>query len=222
MKKKTNNKYFKLIIASALVTSGAPVVASNAEASTTFPDVKSTDYFYDAVNSLVERGVVKGFPDGTFKPNQSVTRGQAAVIIAGVLGLDTKNVKNPGFKDVTTANTYYGAVAALANAGIISGYPDGTYKPGEPVQRNHMASIIAKAFDLEPTSGAKNPFTDVHGNYVGYVTALYENGVTTGRTATTFGGNANVTRGQLATFVIRAENVKETTLKIDDITGNTS
>ena len=88
-----------------------------------------------------------------------------------------------------------------------------------------MAKIIANAFDLEPTSGAKNPFTDVHGNYVGYVTALYENGVTTGRTATTFGGNANVTRGQLATFVIRAENVNvnvnETTLKIDDITGNT-
>ena len=61
MKKKTNNKYFKLIIATALVTSGAPVVAPNAEASTTFPDVKSTDYFYDAVNSLVERGVIKGF-----------------------------------------------------------------------------------------------------------------------------------------------------------------
>ena len=149
----------------------------------------------------------KGFTDGTFKPNQSVTRGQAAKIIAGVLGLDTQNVKNPGFKDVTTANPYYGAIAALANAGIINGYPDGTYKPDEPVQRNHMAKIIANAFDLEPTSGAKNPFTDVHGNYVGYVTALYENGVTTGRTATTFGGNANVTRGQLAAFVIRAENV---------------
>ena len=206
MIKKTYKKYFNATIATALVRSGAVVVAPNAEASTTFPDVKSTDYFYDAVNSLVERGVVKGFTDGTFKPNQSVTRGQAAIIIAGVLGLDTQNVKNPGFKDVTTANPYYGAIAALANAGIINGYPDGTYKPGEPVQRNHMAKIIANAFDLEPTSGAKNPFTDVHGNYIGFVTALYENGVTTGRTATTFGGNANVTRGQLATFVIRAEN----------------
>ena len=238
MMKKTCKKYFNATVVTVLVGSGAIVVGPNAEASTTFPDVKPADYFYDAVNSLAERGVVNGFPDGTFKPNQSVTRGQAAVIIAGVLGLDTQNVKKPGFKDVTTANTYYGAIAALANAGIINGYPDGTYKPGEPVQRNHMAKIIANAFDLEPTSGAKNPFTDVHRNYVGYVTALYESGVTTGRTATTFGGNANVTRGQLATFVIRAENVNakadanananadadanvsEATLKIDDITGN--
>ena len=225
MMKKTNKKYFNAIIATALVISGAPVVAPNAEASTTFPDVKSSHYFYDAINSLVERKVINGFPDGTFKPNQSVTRGQAAKIIAGVLGLDTENVSNPGFKDVTTANPYYGAIAALANAGIINGYTDGTYKPGEHVQRNHMAKIIANAFDLEPTSGARNPFTDVHKNYVGFVTALYENGVTTGSTATTFGGNTNVTRGQLAAFVIRAEkvhvSVKETTLKIDNITGNT-
>ena len=225
MKKKTNKKYFNATIATALVISGAPVVTPNAEAKTTFPDVKSSHYFYDSINSLVERKVIIGFPDGTFKPNQSVTRGQAAKIIAGVLGLDTQNVKNPGFKDVTTANPYYGAIAALANAGIINGYPDGTYKTGEPVQRNHMAKIIANSFDLEPTSIATNPFTQVHENYVGYVTALYENGVTTGRTATTFGGNANVTRGQLAAFFIRAEkvdvNVKKTTLKIDDITGNT-
>ena len=61
MMKKTYKKYFNATIATVLVGSGAAVVGPNAEASTTFPDVKSSDFFYDAVNSLVERGVVKGF-----------------------------------------------------------------------------------------------------------------------------------------------------------------
>ena len=218
MARKTCKKYVNGTIATVLVISSAAFVAPNAEASSKFPDVKSKDYFYDAVTSLVEHGVINGYPDGTFKPNQSVTRGQAAVIIVGVLDLDTQNLTNPGFKDVSAANPQFGAISALADAGIINGYPDGTYKPGEPINRNHMAKVIANAFHLEPTPGAWNPFTDVPISYEANVIALYENGVTTGSTPTKFAGNANVTRGQLATFVIRAENVngsvKETTLQI--------
>ena len=187
-----------------------------------FPDVKSTDYFYEAVKSLTERGIISGFPDGTFKPGKSVTRAQAAKILAGVLGLDTKNVKNPGFKDVGTSNEYYGAIAALANAGVISGYPDKTFKPNEPIQRNHMAKIIARAFQLEASSKTKLPFKDVSKDYEKYIKALYEYNITTGTTPDTFGGNANVNRGQLAEFVVRAENVEfETTFTITDISGNT-
>ncbi|MFC5541625.1 S-layer homology domain-containing protein [Ureibacillus suwonensis] len=74
--------------------SAAIVAPTGFAEAASFPDVKSTDYFYEAVTSLTERGIIKGFPDGTFKPYQSVTRGQAAKILAGVLGLDTNNVKN--------------------------------------------------------------------------------------------------------------------------------
>lgn len=207
MKKKSYQKFVNATLVTALAASAVAVAAPTAEAAKSFPDVKKGEYYYDAVMELSERGVIKGFPDGTFKPNQSVTRGQAAKIIAGVLGLDTKNVKNPGFKDVSVSNEYFGAIAALENAGIISGYPDGTYRPTAPVQRNHMAKIIVNAFDLKASSNATTPFTDVLKEYEGYITALYENKVTTGRTPTKFDGLSNVTRGQLSAFVVRAENV---------------
>lgn len=220
MTKKAYKKYLKATIATVFVSSGAVVVTANAESITPFPDVRPTDYFFEAVNSLVERRVVKGFLDGTFKPNQNVTRGQAAVIIAGILGLDTQNVTNPGFKDVSSAHPYFGAIAALANAGIIKGHLDGTYKPNDPIQRHHMAVIITNAFKLTPISDKKIPFTDVPESYGKFVSALYDHGVTAGRNATTFAGNAYVSRGQLATFVYRAENVQEQTITIDEITNS--
>lgn len=205
MKKKTYQKYVGATLVTALAASSVVVAAPTAQAATSFSDVKPGEYYYDAVMNLSSRGVINGFPDGTFKPNQGVTRGQAAKIIAGALGLDTKNVKNPGFKDVDVSNEYYGAIAALANTGIISGYQDGTFRPTAPVQRNHMAKIIVNAFGLKASANAKTPFTDVLKEYEGYITALYENKVTTGRTATQFDGLSYVTRGQLATFVVRAE-----------------
>src|SRR5690606_24359008 len=186
MKKKSYQKFVNATLVTALAASAVAVAAPTAEAAKSFPDVKKGEYYYDAVMELSERGVIKGFPDGTFKPNQSVTRGQAAKIIAGVLGLDTKNVKNPSFKDVSTSNEYYGAIAALQNAGIINGYPDGTYKPAAPIERNHMAKIIANAFELTPSTKGKAPFTDMYKDYQEHITALYEYGVTTGRTSTTF------------------------------------
>ncbi|WP_346235365.1 choice-of-anchor I family protein [Lysinibacillus telephonicus] len=231
MKKKKYQKYFTATIAATVAASGVSTLAPNTtSANTSFSDVPSNYNFYKEVTNLAERGIIKGFEDGTFRPGDHVTRGQAAKIIAGALGLDTKNVKNPGFKDIPTSHQYYGAIAALANAGIISGYEDNTYRPGEPVQRNHMAKILAGAFELKPSTNSL-PFTDVRSDYKNYISALYENGVTTGKTATTFDGSSNVTRGQLAAFVIRAENVKpsdqpeqqdqQLTLTIESVSNNT-
>jgi hypothetical protein len=231
MRRKKQKSYFHAALAATVAVSAAIVAPTGFAEAASFPDVKSTDYFYEAVTSLTERGIIKGFPDGTFKPYQSVTRGQAAKILAGVLGLDTNNVKNPGFTDVSTSNEYYGAIAALANAGIINGYPDGTFKPNAPIHRNHMAKILALAFGLKASPTATTPFTDLnHQEYEGYIKALYENKITTGMTPTTFGGTSNVTRGQFATFVFRAEkgtkpttdttDTTEVTFTISDINGN--
>ncbi|MER2108659.1 MAG: S-layer homology domain-containing protein [Solibacillus sp.] len=208
---KNMKKYFNATLATAVAASGVAVVAPVAvEASATFTDVKASDYFYNDILNLKERGIIKGFEDGAFRPNQAVTRGQVAKILAGVLGLDTTNVKDPGFTDIPTTHQYYGAIAALANAGIISGFEDGTFRQGEPVLRNHMAKMIANGFGLETAKDAASPFTDVRADYASFITALFTNNVTTGKTATTFDGGSYVTRGQLATFVVRAENVQPT------------
>ncbi|MFJ7951971.1 S-layer homology domain-containing protein [Lysinibacillus sp. NPDC096418] len=187
------------VVASAVVP--APTLAAPS-----FTDVKTTDYYAEAITSLAERGIIKGYSDNTYRPGNSVTRGQAAKIIAGALGLDTKNVTNANFKDISTSDEFYGSITALANEGIINGFSDRTFRPWEPITRNQMAKIIAGAFTLE-TLDNTTPFTDLNKEYAGDIAALYTNDITTGRTATTFDGSSRVTRGQLAAFVHRAENI---------------
>ncbi|MGM9943802.1 MAG: S-layer homology domain-containing protein, partial [Lysinibacillus sp.] len=200
-----NNNYIKAIVGLSLAVSSVPVFAPVYTKAATFPDVPDSAYYADAVRELAERGILSGYEDGTYKPNNVATRGQMAKILAGILGLDTKNVVDPGFTDVLPSNPYYGAIAALAQAGIISGYEDGTFRMNEPIQRNHLAKMLVNAFHLQSPEGATMPLTDVIEEYKDYVLALYTNGITTGRTATQFDGGSYVTRGQLAAFVVRTE-----------------
>ncbi|WP_082786715.1 choice-of-anchor I family protein [Sporosarcina psychrophila] len=216
MKKHTNpyQKVFgaslALAVATGTIAVGAPVyIKANEVEIPTFSDVKNIEshHFYDSVTSLASRGIVKGFADGTFKPNQSVTRGQIASVLAQTLGLDTKNVKNPGFKDLKLTDPHYGGIAALVEAGIVKGYDDKTFKPGGSLTRAHIAKMISIGFNLEEAKLTNSPFKDVKAEhwFADYVQALITNEITTGTTPTTFEPNAFVTRGQMASLIVRSE-----------------
>lgn len=216
MKKYTNpyQKVFGASLAVAVATGtiavSAPVYIKADEVKIpTFSDVKDIEshHFYDSVRSLASRGIVKGFADGTFKPNQSVTRGQIASVLAQTLGLDTKNVKNPGFKDVKVTDPHYGGIAALVEVGIVKGYDDKTFKPGGSLTRAHIAKMISIGFNLEEAKLTNSPFKDVKAEhwFADYVQALITNEITTGTTPTTFEPNAFVTRGQMASLIVRSE-----------------
>ncbi|WP_438296847.1 5'-nucleotidase C-terminal domain-containing protein [Sporosarcina sp. FA15] len=215
--KKHNNPYQKVFGASLAVAVAtgtfavaAPVYIQADEVKIpTFSDVKNIEshHFYDSVRSLASRGIVKGFADGTFKPNQSVTRGQIASVLAQTIGLDTKNVKNPGFKDLKVTDPHYGSIAALVEAGIVKGYDDKTFKPGGSLTRAHIAKMISIGFNLEEAKLTNSPFKDVKAEhwFADYVQALITNEITTGTTPTTFEPNAFVTRGQMASLIVRSE-----------------
>lgn len=203
--------------ATAAVLTASVVAVPTTEAAQVFPDVPTTHGHFETINELAERNIVQGFPDGTFKPGQAVTRGQAAKMIAGILGLDTVNVENPNFKDIKTSFQYYGAIAALVDEGIIDGYEDGTYRPDATLTRGHMAKILTRAFKLEQDENA-SPFTDIGlSEYKNDIEALYDHGVTVGTTATTYSPRENVTRAQLASFIIRAEDAVE--FELVEVTG---
>jgi len=195
-------------MASALVTS-AIIIAPPAHAASFFPDVNPTNEEGKAIIQLAERGIISGYMDGTFKPANPITRTQAAKILAGILKLDTVHVKNPQFKDIKPGDENYGAIAALANAGIING-ANGYYYPTQHITREQMSKMIAKGFGLTSTSNTQLPFTDVKkGNeFEPHIKALFVNGITKGTSATTFGPKSNVKRSQLAAFVVRAEKLK--------------
>ncbi|SOC34824.1 DUF4073 domain-containing protein [Ureibacillus acetophenoni] len=222
MSKKYKIMFTASAVSVATVASIVAIAPTTVDASMNFPDVTPSDYFYEAVTSLAERNIINGYPDGKYHAEDVITRGQAAKIIAGVLGLDTENVTNPNFTDVPKNHPFYGEIATLANAGIIDGY-NGKYLPNDPIIRDHMAKIIANAFQLESQSTIVLPFNDVHASYQSYIAALYENEITTGTTPTTFDGNKKVSRGEMAVFVTRAEAslTTEIELIIENISHNT-
>ncbi|WP_071392802.1 S-layer homology domain-containing protein [Bacillus tuaregi] len=208
-----SKNYKKFISATMATTVMASSVAAvlpgntlNVEAAS-FTDIESGTYYYEAVLHLTEKGAIKGYEDGTFRPYQAITRGQAASILAQALQLEVENVKNPGFVDVTTDYRFYSAIAALVKAGIVQGVTKDTFAPEKGITRAEMAKMISHAFQLKDKQDSKTTFTDVPENswYGEFVEALYDNGVTEGKTKSTFAPHDPVSRAQLATFIFRAQ-----------------
>ncbi|MER2000345.1 MAG: S-layer homology domain-containing protein, partial [Lysinibacillus sp.] len=184
---------------------------------------------YDAIMQLYNRDIISGYSDGTFRPTKHVTRGQAAKMLASILGLELSNVKNPKFKDVPLKNSNYPYIAALVELGVMSGYKDGTFRPNEVITRNQMAKIIVRGFQFGEAKELTHTFEDVTSKNANrfYIQTLLNLNITQGTSAITYSPSKAVTRGQLASFLIRAEkanvhgaSVKEVT-KVEQVSGKT-
>lgn len=207
---KTDNYRKYLAAALSVAVAGSIVVpAAGAQAAglTDVDQLKGSSDFYTAVTELTSKGVIKGFPDGTYRPYQDVTRGQAAAIIARFLELDKKNSPDPGFLDVKKDHIFYKEIAALYEAKIINGVTKDSFQPEKTITRAEMAKMISNAFGLKANAAAAKKFTDVTPNswYDGFVGALVDNAITQGKTATTFDPHSNVTRVQFAAFIFRSQ-----------------
>lgn len=212
MTRKYNN-YSKFVAAAATATMVASAVVPTASAAS-FSDVSST--YKVAVDYLVTNNIAKGTTDTTFGTTSSITRGDAAVMIANALKLDTTKAPSAGFKDVNARVA--GAVNALVEQKIVSGKTATTFEPDAKITRQEMAKIVANAYNLEAGT-TKNTFTDVNSNWDGFVDALVANGITYGKTGTTFASNASITRGEFALFVYRAENLAPLANEVISVTA---
>lgn len=223
---KKNKKLYTTAIAAALASSALVTVVPAQAETVKFKDVDSSSIFYEYITNLANRGIISGYGDDTFRPTLEVRRDHAAKIMAGILDLNTTKVVDPKFTDVPANHPHYSEIAAMKEAGIISGDGYGKYLPEKSLTRGEMAKIIANAFKLEVPANSTTPFTDVKGNmFEQYITALYVNGVTNGVGNNKYDPSGVVTREQLAKFVVLAEEIagemvsKET--KVDSIDGDT-
>lgn len=168
-----------------------------------FTDISANNRYYTELDYLVENKLIGGYPDGSFKPDLALTRGQAAVLLTRALGLSTNDVANPGFSDLTPNSTYYGAVAAIVQAGVMNGTGDGKFEPGKPLTRAQMAKILVEAYDLQGTTATK--FKDVSAKHwaYDYIHTLAANKVTTGFEDNTFKPGLEVTRMHFSLFLYR-------------------
>lgn len=133
-----------------------------------FTDLAADHDAYTAIMTLYKDNIISGFSNNEFKPEDPVTRGQAAAILNRVLGLKATNLNS--FKDVNANTNFAKDIAAIKSTGIISGFPDGTFRPNENLTRAQMAVIIDRAFEIESNkvSKASISFNDVGANYWAY------------------------------------------------------
>ncbi|MGE8005361.1 S-layer homology domain-containing protein [Lysinibacillus sp. NPDC093216] len=215
MDKTKVQKVNKALIATVFATSGIAVVVpppqkAAAAANSPFTDIDQYSSHYDNILKLYSQGAISGYADKTFRPDQNVTRGQAAKMLATVLNLDLKNVQDPYFKDVPKSSEYYKYIAALQNAGIMGGYSNGTFMPNEVITRGQLAKILVLGFKFEVASNYNHSFKDVTSQTSNaiYIQTLVDLKITEGTTPVTFSPYNAVTRGQIASFIVRSQEKK--------------
>ena len=110
-----------------------------------FEDFSKGDIGYDAVQFLVAKGVIRGFPDGTFRPMQDLTRAEAVKILLAEEGFAPFEIhpdEIPVFGDCVAWER--GWVEEAVRQGIVKGYKDGTFQPSKPLTRAEAAKVIVE------------------------------------------------------------------------------
>ena len=166
-------------------------------------DVRENHRFYEEIAYLLGKNIITGFPDGRFGPEQTVTRAQAAIMIGRAVGLDGTQ-RHTSFADVPASSKASGYIASAVERGIITGFPDKSYRPDEPVTREQMAIFLAKAFELEQEIPLI--FTDVKENSKSYmyIKRILAEGITNGYPDGTFRPGLPLKRSEFSAFMARA------------------
>lgn len=136
----------------------APITAISAS----FSDVEDGSLHFGAIEYLYDKGVISGYPDGTFKPEQTINRAEALKMVMLATDKAGETEQEIDFPDVGDEDWFYEYVTKAVELGLVEGYDDGTFKPANNINVAESIKIILLAFDEEignpPT---QNPYPDV-------------------------------------------------------------
>lgn len=136
------------------------------EQSINFKDVSFSDWYYSSIRIATAAGYIEGYPDNTMGPNRSITRQEAAIIIAKVKGLELSNLFLNDFSDASgIANWSRSYVNAVAKAGLMKGYPDGSFRPADIIRRAEalvaLNNAIEDSYTVYDTAGIYGPASGI-------------------------------------------------------------
>jgi hypothetical protein len=168
-----------------------------------FNDVTSKFWAKTEIEYLASRDIINGYPNGSFQPENKLSRAHAAVLLARAFKLDTTNVKDISLTDVPKTHPYYAQIAAVVGSGYMSGKGNGIFDPEGNLTRAQMAAILSSAYSL--TGVYEKGFVDVSTKHWAskQIQALAANGITTGYPDGTFKPGGTVTRVQYSAFLYR-------------------
>ena len=151
---------------------------------------------------------VIGYPDGSVHPNGEITRAEVAAIFFRLLRDDVRSANFTtynAYTDVSAGKWYNNPISTMSRLGIIKGYPDGTFRPNDPITRAEFAAIAAR-FD-EHKAAKLASFTDIYGHWaISEISLAYENGWIKGYNDGTFRPNRNITRAEAMALINRVLN----------------
>ena len=147
---------------------------------------------------------IMGYPDGTVQPEGEITRAEACTIFFRLLTDSSRDyyfARTNDYSDVNRGDWFNNAISTLSNAGIVTGYNDGTFRPNQPITRGEMAKIIANFANLK--HGGKT-FTDLAGHWSkSYVELAAGNGWIAGYPDGSFRPDQKITRAETVTMINR-------------------
>jgi uncharacterized protein YkwD len=163
MPKKTLNIFIFFLIFLNIQTAEAAI----------FSDMAETNQNYEAINWLKTNNIIEGYEDGTFKPESQINRAELLkIIIEGFEYPDDVNTAT-GFPDVDESAWYGKYVRKGKSMGWIEGYPDGTFKPEQAINKAETLKILGKVKNWELTNPSEQTFSDTptqdwYSSYVSY------------------------------------------------------
>lgn len=160
------------------------------------------------LNGTDHYAYIKGYPNGSFKPTDTITRAEAATIFYRLLTDATRKAYATtynSFKDVPATAWYNTAVSTMAKLGIVNGGADGYFRPNDPITRAEIAAMIARC-DGAYYTGTSTVFSDTYGHWAaGYIDRAYELGWINGY-GTTYAPDRYISRAETVAVLNRVLN----------------
>jgi plastocyanin len=179
-----------------------------------FSDVHSDNPNYTAINDLKTRGIISGYPDGTFKPDQVVNRVEALKIILNSAKVDsTTFTRKASFSDISQTEWYAPFLNKAYDLGIVEGYTDGTFKPNQTVNLVENLKILLNTYkiDLSAVTTPSNMFADAFADqwYAKFVQYAKDKKLIEADAANKVYPAQGMTRGKLAEVAYRLITIRE-------------
>ncbi|MFD0712155.1 S-layer homology domain-containing protein [Paenibacillus sp. GCM10027626] len=164
------------------------------------------------IKSAAAKGIVSGYPDGAFKPNDPVTRAEFTVMLAGALKLEGQGASLT-FSDQNQIGAWAKqAIAQAVQSGIVNGYADGSFRSNDHITRSEMAVMIARALQLQRNAHASTGFADdeaIPQWAKGAIEAIHALGIVDGRGQNRFVPNETAMRAEATVMLLRMLDHKE-------------
>lgn len=168
-----------------------------------FTDISSEYFGFNEIKFLTDRNVIRGYPDGSFGPNKTITRAQTAVMLVRELKLTAPADYVMVATDVSKNSDTYEPLRIAEYHRLMSG-SDGKLRPNEGLRRVQMAVVLSRAFELEQPN-QNYAFTDITSSFPNYkqINIIAHNNITT-EVGKAFRPNETTTRAQFSLFMARA------------------